>query len=89
MADPSVEGATIESDEERLKQVLINLVSNALKFCSKGFIWLTLSSEGDELLGEVADSGIGIWEEDQKLLFRMFGKLSATQDKIRRDVGLG
>ena len=68
-------------DERRLKQILINLISNALKFTSAGGeidITASFDSESMMLTFSVKDTGIGIRRADQVKLFRMFGKLSAT-----------
>lgn len=67
----------IVSDERRLKQVLINLISNALKFTESGTIMV--QSQFDHktklLRIDVIDTGIGIQKNDLVNLFKMFGKL--------------
>ena len=67
-------------DETRLKQVLINLVKNALKFTRRGTIVAELSYDSEEgiLYGSVLDSGQGIEAEDLPKLFSRFGKLQRT-----------
>jgi signal transduction histidine kinase len=62
----------IRADKRRLKQILLNLASNAVKFTSKGHITLTADIQGDELLFSVADTGLGIEPESQKLIFEPF-----------------
>ena len=63
-----------------LKQMLINLVKNALKFCHRGVIRILVGyDEPEELLRvQVVDSGKGIKKEEMDTLFKMFGKLLRT-----------
>lgn len=70
----------IISDERRLKQVLINLISNALKFTSLGEIQVQTKFDKEMKLIyiDVIDTGIGIKKIDQLQLFKMFGKLKYT-----------
>ena len=72
------------TDENRLTQILLNLLSNATKFTLTGFIKVTAISKTDEnnnhvILIEVEDSGIGIDEADQQKLFKTFSKVDNTQ----------
>ena len=81
----------ILSDHKRLKQVLFNLIGNAVKFTFKGDI--TLSFEYEDLTkvltGSVRDSGVGIKQEDITKLFRFFGQISSTKDINKGGMGLG
>ena len=64
---------TIVADERRIKQVVFNLVSNAIKFSPHGSrIMLSARRAGDELVLAVADTGIGISREDQERVFEKF-----------------
>jgi signal transduction histidine kinase len=64
---------TIEADERRLKQALFNLISNATKFTpAGGTITVAVAREGDELRFCVADTGVGIAEDDQARMFEKF-----------------
>ena len=67
------------SDEKRIKQILINLISNSLKFTQRGGISLRIGSRQksgqDFLKFEVEDTGVGIKREDVSKLFKMFGML--------------
>ena len=67
-------------DERRFKQVLINLVKNALKFTRKGTIEIMSSYDAEQhmLQVQVRDSGSGIAPEDVGKLFSRFGKLERT-----------
>ena len=78
-------------DERRLKQVLINLVKNALKFTHSGSVQVKASYESvDELLVvHVEDTGVGIASEDFPKLFTRFGKLQRTAEMNSEGIGLG
>jgi signal transduction histidine kinase len=81
----------VDSDPNRLKQVLLNLLGNALKFTSQGSIRVILESEPDRYIIKVIDTGMGIKEEDQKKLFKLFGKLEdeKSMEVNKSGVGLG
>jgi len=82
---------TINIDETRLRQILINLVGNALKFTFKGGVTIKVRLEESlKLKFSVEDTGIGIKEEDQPKLFKLFGRLEHQDKKINtHGVGLG
>jgi signal transduction histidine kinase len=77
---PSV--CTIRSDPTRLRQILVNLASNAAKFTLEGEIRITAEPCRDDLLLEVHDTGIGIAEEDRELIFEAF-------KQVHRGLGVG
>ena len=83
----------IKSDRQRIKQTLINLMSNAFKFTFQGSIELKISateSEEDQLMEfSVADTGVGISESDQSKLFKLFGMLSNTKNINPNGCGIG
>ena len=80
-------------DATRVKQILINLVGNAVKFTEEGYI--RLSVEGTEREGriylkmKVEDTGIGIKEQDQKKLFASFSQVNTYQNHNKEGTGLG
>jgi PAS domain S-box-containing protein len=81
-------------DPDRLRQILVNLVSNAVKFTAAGFVALRVKREGGAgtrvlLRFEVKDSGIGIDEEVQGRLFRKFEQADATTARTYGGSGLG
>ena len=78
-------------DEVRLKQILINLVKNAFKFCRGGVIRVIMSfDEVQEVLKvHVVDTGKGILAEDINRLFKQFGKLHRTAEMNHEGIGLG
>ena len=76
-------------DELRVKQVLNNLLSNALKFTERGKIVVTCSYNHPHLYFEVCDTGIGIEEESLGLIFDSFQQVDSTLSKKFRGTGLG
>tara|TARA_B100001063_G_scaffold247086_1_gene290091 strand:+ start:4 stop:2271 length:2268 start_codon:yes stop_codon:yes gene_type:complete len=78
----------ITLDEQRLKQILINLLSNALKFTKKGEINLYIYESMNKLFFEVSDMGIGIKQEDLKKIFKPFEQIK-QEDYNKNGTGLG
>ncbi len=84
----------LKGDSVRLKQVLINLITNAIKFTDKGQISLSATieetSEKDYRLNiEVTDTGIGIAKDDQHKIFDEFVQLDTNLKQKQRGTGLG
>lgn len=84
---------TIESDGHKLQQILVELVTNALKFTEKGAIGLALRSvreaSDDFLEIAVADTGVGIKKEDQDLIFEDFRQLDGSSSRHYGGTGVG
>jgi signal transduction histidine kinase/DNA-binding response OmpR family regulator len=81
-------------DEARVRQVLLNLISNAVKYTREGFIALEVKlsacrNGNAELHFRVKDTGIGIREEDINKLFSLFTRLEAHRDYKVEGAGLG
>lgn len=80
----------IISDRQRLNQILKNLLSNAIKFTDKGNVTLSFEPEGkDRLRISVADSGIGIPEQKQKIIFEAFQQAEGGTSRKYGGTGLG
>jgi len=80
----------IVADQRKLKQILYNLLSNAIKFTrAAGKVNLSAVSDGDFLEISVADTGIGIREEDIQKLFKSFTQLESVYTKGFEGTGLG
>jgi signal transduction histidine kinase/ActR/RegA family two-component response regulator len=76
----------IEIDEKRLRQVLLNLLGNAIKFTDKGQVTLRISAIEEIFRFEVEDTGVGMSNEELKKIFKPFEQVGDTQ---RRAEGTG
>ncbi len=90
----AIEHIALETDSIRLKQILGNLLNNALKFTEDGYIHfgykIVHKSDSDRVIEfYVRDSGIGISKENIKLIFNRFGKVEEDITVLYRGVGLG
>ncbi|MET0937097.1 MAG: response regulator, partial [Luteibacter sp.] len=81
---------TVESDRQRVEQVLKNLLSNAFKFTEKGGVKLTVSGDAQgDVVFAVADTGIGIPDEQQARIFEAFQQADGTISRKYGGTGLG
>jgi signal transduction histidine kinase/CheY-like chemotaxis protein len=94
-AEPNLP-ACLSGDEVRVRQIFINLLSNAAKFTNQGVIELKISAgiraeekDGLPIVITVTDTGIGIKEEDMDSLFKSFVRLDMTVNKSIEGSGLG
>ena len=78
-----------EGDRDRLIQVVINLISNAIKFTDEGIVTLKAEVKLDEVVVSVIDSGSGIKPEDQPLVFEKFKQVGDTMTDKPQGTGLG
>lgn len=79
-------------DPSKISEVISNLINNANKFTEKGKIAVTSKLKDDEIVISVADTGIGISEEDQKHLFEKFfqaGRFDPNNPQEQQGSGLG
>lgn len=79
----------IDSDRQRIKQILTNLLNNAYKFTTLGIIELGVSEKNNILEIYVKDTGIGIQKEHLANVFDRFRKLDGDNSKLYRGAGLG
>ncbi len=77
----------LRGDAPRLRQVLVNLVGNALKFTETGGIGISLRADADGWLFEVRDTGVGIAEDERERIFDAFGQ--GRHGSERGGLGLG
>lgn len=80
---------TIQTDPRALRQILINLANNAIKYTESGFVHIAGSSDDGSLKLDVIDSGIGIKPDDQKQLFNAFSQVDQLNRRRFEGVGLG
>ena len=87
-------GIELIGDPIRIKQILVNLVGNAIKFTDKGQIWIqteSLHQTSDEIFISIAvtDTGIGIHDTDQNKIFEAFTQADSSHTKKYCGTGLG
>jgi signal transduction histidine kinase len=80
---------TIHADQIRFRQALLNLASNANKFTEKGTVTIAALTGGDWITIAVADTGIGMTEEQMGKLFQEFTQASSTTASKYGGTGLG
>ena len=86
----SIEPAIVNGDRDRLKQVLLNIGSNAVKFTTEGEqIWFNLAVSGNWVQIEVVDRGPGISKEEIQHLFERFYRGDKSRSRTQKDVGFG
>ncbi len=76
-------------DATRLRQVLLNLIGNAVKFTQRGEIRLEVEAGEDDVIIRVADTGVGIPSEEQQLIFDEFRQSKRTVNRGYGGLGLG
>jgi signal transduction histidine kinase len=79
----------IVGDRDRLIQVVINLISNAVKFTEKGSVTCRVTRTDNAIAVTVIDTGIGIAEADQPLVFERFKQIGDTLTDKPKGTGLG
>lgn len=77
------------ADPHRLRQVLVKLLSNAVKFTQEGEIKLRVWPNENQIFASVMDSGMGIPDADREKVFEMFRQLSQPVESSTRGTGLG
>jgi len=80
---------TVFADEVRVRQVLLNLVSNACKFTHSGEIAVGARTDSNEVIVWVRDTGIGIAPEDQERIFQQFEQIEHADTRQHAGTGLG
>ena len=85
----NINSYTISSDEDKFKQVLSNLLDNAIKFTHRGFIEIGYSVQQDSYLFYVKDTGIGIKPENKKNIFNYFIQEELSLTRKYGGLGIG
>ena len=83
--------APVVADRDRLMQVMLNLLSNSMKFCNteRGEVVVTVSRNDELVQVNVSDNGIGISKEDQKFIFEKFRQVGDSLTEKPPGTGLG
>jgi len=76
-------------DEQRIAQVLLNLVGNAIKFTEEGKVRVEAAASNDTFLISVSDTGLGLSEADQKMIFEEFHQADSSSTRKKGGTGLG
>jgi len=76
-------------DEQRLTQVLLNLVGNAIKFTDKGEVRISATMVNSHFAVRVTDTGPGIPVDEQKRIFEKFHQVDSSNTKAKGGTGLG
>ena len=80
----------VRSDRQKVKQIVVNLLSNALKFTPKGSITIRAGTSGRHSFTiDVIDTGIGIARPDQQKIFEDFRQVDSTPRRAYGGTGLG
>ncbi|WP_289055332.1 sensor histidine kinase [Carboxylicivirga marina] len=78
----------ITSDETRLKQVLINLINNAIKYTEKGSVKVDYNTNASHVIFRVSDTGVGIHPDNIETIFERFVKIEG-ENTVKDGTGLG
>lgn len=87
--DAPEEGLQLETDPRKLRQILLNLLDNAVKFTDEGEVRFRAAREGEEAVFEVQDSGIGIDPANQERIFTPFWQVEQSSTRSVGGTGLG
>ncbi len=83
------EGLKLYADLDRMEQIIVNLVKNAMKFTDHGRIELIGQQTNEWIVLKIADTGIGISEHDQALIWGRFFKVDRGRSRKNKGTGLG
>jgi signal transduction histidine kinase len=79
----------IYSDKNHLKQILINFITNSLKYTNEGIVEIGCRSINNELVFHVKDNGIGIPESEKSKIFRRFSSVNHNNGLMMPGMGIG
>ena len=79
----------ILGDEPRVRQILVNLIGNAIKFTSEGQITVNVRTQAENLLFAISDTGVGIPSSDMEIIFSPFQQVDSSHSREYEGTGLG
>lgn len=79
----------VNTDPQRLKQILMNLLGNAIKFTEQGHVAIRCEARDNRLIFKIEDSGVGIPVDKQHLLFKSFSQVDSSLSRKHEGTGLG
>ena len=83
-------GIIVKAQEDKLKQLVINIISNALKYTDSGKVTVkTYMYNNDHAVFEVSDTGVGLTEEDKEKIFERFYRVEKSRNRNTGGAGLG
>jgi signal transduction histidine kinase len=77
------------ADRTRLRQVMWNIVGNAIKFTEKGSVTISVQAQANHVLCSIRDTGIGIKEENVDAVFEQFRQIDGGLNRVAGGTGLG
>lgn len=87
--EPAEEIASLYTDEQKVSQILRNFISNAIKFTPRGEVRVSAVERDGEIEFAVTDTGIGISESDQRIIFEEFAQIESSMQRRVKGTGLG
>ncbi|MDR2541841.1 MAG: response regulator [Treponema sp.] len=81
--------ACLYGDDVRLRQILLNIIGNAIKFTAKGSVHFSISATNSNIDFTISDTGIGIPENDIPILFNAFMQVDMSKNRSQEGTGLG
>lgn len=88
--DTEVEEKTMSVDPEKIERIMLNLLSNSVKFTEeKGSIFVNIKDMGDSIEVSVKDTGIGIPEDKLDIIFERFRQVNSSLNRIQEGSGIG
>jgi signal transduction histidine kinase len=86
---PKVPLPKIEVDPDKIREVILNLVDNAIKYTQEGGITIGAKAEGNSVLIKISDTGAGLTQEEMAKMFKSFSRGSAGNEFFTEGLGLG
>jgi len=84
-----IERASVFADPDRLRQVIVNLIGNSIKYTKKGSVTVEVQENGNNVALRISNTGIGISAEEQKKLFQKFYRIKSEETQGITGTGLG